>query len=206
VAPFPWPSFALFALANCSTPGPNVIMLASSGGRFGVRRSLPQLLGVAFGFPVMLLVVWSGAGALFERAPWALPALTALCLAYVGWLALRVLAMGFGGDLRLPGVERPLGFWETVAFQWVNGKAWQIALATATLYATESVPAKLAGAALFWGMILWTHLLWCELGKRIAGFLRRPLARKLYYGTLAALLVLSTWPQGLRALGLLGRG
>ena len=199
-APFPWASFLLFTLANCATPGPNIIMLAGSGGRFGVRRTVPHLLGITFGFPVMLLLVWSGAGSVFRAAPWLLPALTVSCLVYVTWLAFRVAAMGWGAELKLKAADRPMTFLEAVAFQWVNGKAWQIALATATLYATDSAAARVAGSALFWAMILWTHLLWVELGKRIAGLLERPLARKLYYGTLAALLLLSVWPRSLETL------
>src|SRR5437879_777697 len=98
---FQWGPFLTFAIANSFTPGPNVIMLASSGGAWGLRRTLPHLLGVCFGLPIMLLLVQFGSDRIFKNFPWTLTLLTVLSLTYVSWLAIRIFKMGFAEEIKL---------------------------------------------------------------------------------------------------------
>ncbi|EWM41674.1 lysE type translocator family protein [Bordetella holmesii 41130] len=79
---------ALFALVSSIPPGPNNVMLASSGLTFGFRRSIPHMLGVTIGFSFMILLVGLGLGALFNQFPWLYSALKyggALYLLYLAW-------------------------------------------------------------------------------------------------------------------------
>ncbi len=79
---------ALFALVSSITPGPNNVMLASSGLTFGFRRTVPHMLGVTIGFSVMILLVGLGLGALFSQFPWLYTALkyggAAICSTWPG--------------------------------------------------------------------------------------------------------------------------
>ncbi|MBI3543889.1 MAG: LysE family transporter [Deltaproteobacteria bacterium] len=197
---FRWGPFLFFTLVQNATPGPNVILLASSGGLWGFRRTLPHLAGICLGFPLMLLLVIYGSDRVFKAVPWLFPAMTVASLAYVAWLAVRIVQMGLGAGLKLGGRGRPMSFLEAVAFQWINGKAWQIALMAATLFATSSDGVRLSQAAVMAAAILVLGSVWIELGKRIAGYLKKPLVRKLYYATLAVLLLLATWPTGVSQL------
>lgn len=190
---FRWSSFLAFALTNSFTPGPNVIMLASSGGAWGLKRTLPHLFGVSFGLPIMLLLVQFGSAEVFKNFPWAFTILRVLSLAYVFWLAIRIFKMGFVGELKFRSPVRPMNFLEASLFQWMNGKAWQICLMISTLYATEAISERLGLAGILWIVTFAAGIMWIELGKRIAQLLERPMARKVYYSLLAVALLLSTW-------------
>ena len=120
------------------TPGPNNAMLAASGATFGFRRTQPHISGVAIGFPAMLFAVALGMGGLFERWPelaGILRWLGAAALIYVAW---RIATAG--GPEAGAGRARPFSFWQAVAFQWVNPKAWVICLAIAAQFVTGATP------------------------------------------------------------------
>jgi threonine/homoserine/homoserine lactone efflux protein len=197
---FPWGAFFVFAFTNSFTPGPNVIMFASSGSAFGFKRTLPHVLGVSFGFPVMLLLVQLGLGQVFESQPWLFTLLTAASLGYITWLALKILQMGFGAGPQFSSRSRPMTFLEGAAFQWINGKAWQMGLMTATLYVASTNFERAGTALIFWVSVLISGFAWVEMGKRMTNFLQRPAVRRAYYSVLSVALILSTWPRGVEML------
>ncbi|MBN8555080.1 MAG: LysE family translocator [Deltaproteobacteria bacterium] len=197
---FHWVAFLTFVLVQSSTPGPNVIMLAGSGSSWGFKKTIPHLAGVCVGFPIMVLLVQLGAGEVFLKWPWLYSLLTILSLLYVLWLALRIFETGFRGKVEITRSKRPMSFLEAALFQWVNGKAWQIVIMTATLYPSNHLHMKILQALSFLIALIITGSLWIELGKRIARYLQRPLFRKIYYSTLATALLLSTWPRGIQQL------
>ena len=61
-------SLILFVLARAGTPGPNNTITLASGAAHGFKRTLPTILGVNVGFPVMLLLVGVG----LSTAAWTL--------------------------------------------------------------------------------------------------------------------------------------
>lgn len=123
-----------------------------------------------------------------------------LSLAYVLWLALRILKLGFQINLSIPTPERPMSFTEAALFQWINGKAWQIVLMVATLYPAHQAEVKIMTAVAFIGILIVAGSFWIEAGKRIARYLKQPAIRKAYYLFLALALLLSTIPTGLNQL------
>src|SRR5712691_3719352 len=126
-------AFLLFAVVMLFTPGPNNIMLMSSGLNFGFSRTLPHMLGVSIGFGLMVFLLGIGLGAVFQLYP----ALYAV-LKYAGAAYLLYLAWGIGTSGKVEAGKkksRPLTFLEGVAFQWVNAKGWIIALGAITTYA-----------------------------------------------------------------------
>jgi threonine/homoserine/homoserine lactone efflux protein len=80
----------IFAAVMGFTPGPNNVMLASSGARFGVGRSLPHLFGVTVGFPVMLLLVGLGLASILLASPMLQLAMKIVSCAYLLWLAFKI--------------------------------------------------------------------------------------------------------------------
>jgi len=127
------PAFLLFALVAGFTPGPNNLMLAASGVNFGLRRTLPHLLGVMAGFPVLFAVVGAGLGGVFQRFPWLHAALMVAGSLYLAWLAWKIaFAPAMSSD---PGERRPLNFWQAAAFQWVNPKGWMMVITAVSVYA-----------------------------------------------------------------------
>ncbi len=123
-----------FCLVTSVTPGPNNIMLMTSGLNYGIRRTLPHVFGVSVGFAFMVAVVGVGIGKLFEIYPLLYTAIKYAGVLYLAWLAFEVARAGpaeEGAQAR----GQPLSFIGAAAFQWVNVKGWVIAIGTFTAYA-----------------------------------------------------------------------
>src|ERR1700760_777733 len=114
------------------TPGPNNILVASSGVNFGFRATLPHILGITLGYPLMLLIVGLGLAKIFIAIPLFHVILKYISIAYLLYLAVHLaLASAMGEARRTP---KPMTFLQAAAFQWVNGKAWVISLGAVTTY------------------------------------------------------------------------
>ena len=125
-------AFVVFAVATLFTPGPNNVMLMASGLNFGLVRTLPHGFGVPLGFGFMVLVIGFGLGAFFAAFPVAYEVLKYVGAAYLLYLAWRIAnatsAHGKAGS-------QPFTFLQAAAFQWVNAKAWVMAIGAVTAYA-----------------------------------------------------------------------
>lgn len=130
-------SLAAFAVAMCITPGPNNVMLASSGAIHGFRATMPHAFGIACGFAVMLMVVSGGLGSVLVAWPPLLPIMRWAGMAWMLWLAWKIASApppAVDGDRNL------LGFWGAAGFQWINPKAWMIALGAASQFTRPDLP------------------------------------------------------------------
>jgi threonine/homoserine/homoserine lactone efflux protein len=188
-----------FAVSMSATPGPNNTMLTASGANFGLRRTVPHMLGVSIGFPVMLVAVALGAGELLRAHPVALAVLRWGGAAYLLWLAWRIAtarpATPEGGG---EPAGRPFSFFQAVLFQWINPKAWVIGLAAVLTQTTASGAAQIAEAVLlalmFLAVTLITSVFWILIGVGAAHVLRTPRALRGFNVAMAALLVASLLP------------
>jgi threonine/homoserine/homoserine lactone efflux protein len=124
----------VFALVASFTPGPNNIMVTASGSAFGFRRSVPHLLGVTIGFPIMVLAVGLGLGEIVQSNPQIHVFLKYAGAAYLLYLAWRIAQAGRPDSGQTKA--RPLTFIEAAAFQGVNVKAWMIALSAIPAFST----------------------------------------------------------------------
>ena len=115
-----------FCFVSSITPGPNNLMLLSSGLNFGLRRSISHLLGVAIGFSVMVLLVGIGVSQLFQSLPASYTVLKWVSIVYLGYLAYKI-ANNHTID-EVASDAKPFTFMQAALFQWVNPKAWTMAL------------------------------------------------------------------------------
>jgi threonine/homoserine/homoserine lactone efflux protein len=126
-------ALTLFAAIAAFTPGPNNTLLMASGINFGFRRTLPLILGVCVGFPLMIACIGFGLGKIFEIYPAIYKIMKYAGAAYMLWLALKIAnakpAGEGGGD-----VGAPVTFFQACAFQWINPKAWVIAVTALSAY------------------------------------------------------------------------
>lgn len=182
-----------FAFVSSITPGPNNLMLMASGANFGFRRTVPHMLGVGIGFTVMVLLVGAGLMQVFDRWPVAHDVLKAVSVAYLLWLAWKIARAGEPGQGKSGAT--PITFLQAAAFQWVNPKAWFMALTAITAYAPDRSLWAVGMVALVFGAInLPTVSTWTLLGQEIKRVLTNQRRLTLFNWTMAGLLVASLVP------------
>jgi threonine/homoserine/homoserine lactone efflux protein len=188
-------ALVVFAFVSSITPGPNNLMLMASGLNYGVKRTLPHMLGVGGGFTLMLVGVGRGFGALFGAVPAAQGVIKLLCLIYLLYLAYRMTKAGPVNGANGVAQGRPMRAYEAVAFQWVNPKAWAMAL---TAFATYAESSSLGGTLWVAGAFGLVNLpcvaAWVWFGRALRRVLRDPERVKWFNWTMAALLILSVVP------------
>jgi len=185
----------LFAAALCLTPGPNVIMVTASAANFGFRRTIPHMLGIGVGFFVLLIAVGLGLGALLHTVALLYTALKFAGGAYHVWIAWKI---GTSRSLseRESGAQ-PMSFMSAAAFQWVNPKAWVMAVTAMATYTNEQLylfSVLLVGLA-FAAVNVPSVSTWAGFGSALRDWLSDPVRLKWFNITMALLLVLSLWPM-----------
>jgi threonine/homoserine/homoserine lactone efflux protein len=182
-----------FAFVTSVTPGPNNMMLLASGVNFGLRRSLPHMIGISLGHALMVVLVGMGLAGLFHSFPPLLIGLKIASVIYMLWLAWKVANSGAPGH----GTANPapFTFLQAAAFQWVNPKAWAMALTAISAYSGDgSVQSILIVAMVFACVNLPSVAVWVVAGEKLRGWLAEPARLKAFNWTMAALLVLSLLP------------
>ena len=184
-----------FAFATSITPGPNNMMLFASGVNFGFRRTIPHMLGISSGFFTLLLGVGLGLGALIETVPLFYTVIKFAGGAYLLWIAWKIANTHEIGEAK--SGAKPMTFIGAAAFQWVNPKAWVMAV---TAMATYSNPDSFLLSVLLVGAVfalvnLPSVSTWAGFGSVMREWLSVPPRLKWFNITMAILLVLSLWPM-----------
>ncbi|KIN74067.1 LysE family translocator [Sulfitobacter guttiformis] len=186
-------ALVLFALVSSSTPGPNNLMLMASGANFGFARTIPHMLGISIGFMVMLFAVGAGLIQIFDRFPVIYTLLKIASVVYMLWLAWKIAHAA--PVTKKANAGAPMTFFQAAAFQWVNPKAWAMALTAITVYLGEANTLWLAvGALVFAVTNLPSVSLWTVAGQQLQRVLTNPHRLRIYNWSMAALLVLSLYP------------
>ncbi len=192
-----WFALALFAFVSSITPGPNNLMATASGARFGLRRTLPQVAGVTFGFTGLILLAATGVSVVVLAHPAFAAVLETLGYLYLAWLAFKLVAAAWA---KRPGsasvlVLKPLTFWQASVFQLANPKAWMMALSTAGsfLAGPQHSLAAIAAVALLFAVINFPCVgAWALMGARLRSWLEDATAAwrmRAFNATMGALLV-----------------
>lgn len=186
-----------FALVSSITPGPNNLMLMASGTNFGFARTIPHMLGVAIGFTVMIVLVGFGVVRLFEIVPAAYTVIKVTSVAYLLWMAWKLATAApkpLAAEGRAEG--KPLTFVQAALFQWVNPKAWTMALTAVSAYVPADRPQTgLIVVALVFGAINLPSVgSWAAMGVQMRRFLADPGRLRVFNVVAALALVGSLWP------------
>ncbi|WP_335945799.1 LysE family translocator [Pseudomonas sp. G166] len=187
--------FALFALVTSITPGPNNTMLLASGVNFGFNRTIPHMLGITCGFFSLVLAVGLGLGAVFQSYPLLYTVLRYVGAAYLLYLAWKIAHSGPVSENQ-SREHTPISYWGAAAFQWVNPKAWIMAIGAISTYT------PLQGyffnvvviAAVFALINLPSVSLWVICGSLLRNLLRDRRWLRLFNWGMALLLVASLYP------------
>jgi threonine/homoserine/homoserine lactone efflux protein len=182
-------ALAVFAVAASWTPGPNNILLAGSGANFGLKRTTPHALGVALGFPVMLFLVCLGLGQVFKASDLLREGLRWAGTGLLLYLAWRISS---AGRQDATAGARPFSFLEAAGFQWINPKAWTMAIGVAATYldADQLASQTLVAAVVFVASGLGSAFGWAFFGSRLRRFLDRPGRLRAFNVVMGALLAL----------------
>jgi threonine/homoserine/homoserine lactone efflux protein len=177
------------------TPGPNNILVASSGVNFGFRATIPHVLGITIGYPLMLFIVGIGLAKIFIAVPLVHTILKYISIVYLLYLAYLIMRASAMGEARRQ--SKPLSFLQAAAFQWVNGKAWVIALGAVTTYTVvdQTLPLQIVAlTAISVFITLGSVSCWTFFGAFMRQYLRTEVRRRWFNYSMAALLVLSILP------------
>lgn len=183
-----------FAVATSVTPGPNVLMVAAAAANHGVRATVPHMLGITIGFAAMLLIVGLGLAGPFAAWPLLHAVLKWGGAAWLLLLAWKIARAGAPGE----GPSRPpLGFVGAALFQWVNPKAWMIAIAAIPAFTTpagDTLAETLRIAGAFALVCFPCTAVWAFLGAGAARLLHTPAMLRGFNMAMAVLMVLSLVP------------
>ena len=179
-----------FALVTSVTPGPNNLMLMASGANFGFRRTVPHMFGISIGHMIMVMLVGVGLIQLFETWPILHTVMKVLCVGYLLYLAWKIANAAPPKEGEAGGT--PMTFVQAALFQWVNPKAWFMALTAISVYAPDQT---LTAIALVAGVFAVTNFpsicIWTLIGQSIRRFLTSASRLRAFNWTMATLLVLS---------------
>jgi threonine/homoserine/homoserine lactone efflux protein len=188
-------AFIVFAAVMYFTPGPNNVMLLSSGLTYGFRRTLPHITGIVIGMAFMIAAVGIGLGTIFVAWPMLQTILKYAGAAYLIYLAAMIAMSGAAKSDQDSG-RGPMTFWGAAVFQWINVKGWVMVIGTITAYA--------AIAAFPWNIVIQTVIVllvgipatvaWALFGSALRPILTSPAAVRAFNVVMAILLLASLYP------------
>jgi threonine/homoserine/homoserine lactone efflux protein len=186
----------VFAFVTSITPGPNNFMLLASGVNFGFWRTVPHMCGIGVGFFSLLLGVGFGLGALLVAYPQLHIALKIAGGAYLLYLAWRIAMSRSLGD-KNDASARPMTFMEAAAFQWVNPKAWVMAVTAMAVYTDPEHPflTVILVATAFAVVNFPSVSTWAGFGVALRGFLADPVRLKWFNIAMGVLLAATLVPM-----------
>jgi len=185
----------LFTTTASITPGPNNIMIMASGVNFGVKRSIPHVLGICLGFPVMVIALGLGLGTIFESIPILHDVIKILGVSYLLYLAWLVASSSPLKEISV--AAKPLRFDQAVLFQWVNPKAWVMATGAISTYTTtagDTLTQVLFIAFAFFITAASSVMIWLIFGAGLKRYLENPRHNRTFNISMALLLIASMSP------------
>ena len=189
-------ALVVFAFVSSITPGPNNMMLLASGVNFGFRRSVPHMLGIGIGFMVLLLATGLGLGQLLERFPVIYTTLKYVGAAYMLWLAWKIANSGPMADQPTQNSGTPMSFLGAAAFQWVNPKAWVMAVTAMATYTNPNqyLVTVVVVTLIFGAVNIPSVSTWTVFGVGLRRFLADPKLCRMFNIAMALALAASLWP------------
>ncbi|PKH23751.1 hypothetical protein CIG19_10025 [Enterobacterales bacterium CwR94] len=180
------PTFYSYVTVMSITPGPNNLLLASSGVNFGLKRTLPMMLGIICGCALQTLLVWSVLDVLLAWMDSLRLPLTLVGGAYLLWLSWKLFR---AGAPKVSGEAKPMSLAGAVLFQMLNPKAWVMCSNVALLYSASGIVTVMTGFSLLNFPCIF---LWALMGDRMGKHLQTEWKRRVFNGVMALSLVLTT--------------
>ncbi|KOO04587.1 LysE family translocator [Vibrio nereis] len=186
-------ALALFAFVSTFTPGPNNLMLMTSGANVGFNRTVPHMLGITLGFGFMVLLVGVGLIGIFNAYPITHTVLKWISLTYLLYLALKI---ALSGKTESKDNYKPMTFLGAASFQWVNPKGWSMALSAVAIYSSQGQWQELLLIAMMFMLAnLPSCSFWVIAGQQLQKWLTSQTRVRAFNIGMAMLLIGSTFPM-----------
>lgn len=187
-------ALSVFAFVSSITPGPNNVMLMSSGATFGFKRTLPHMFGVGLGFGLMVFLVGIGLAQIMSELDNGYQVLKIISIAYLLFLAFKI--ANSGPISQEDSDSQPITFLQAAIFQWVNPKAWTMALTATSVYATQyTIESIIIVTVVFVIVNIPAVSMWAIMGQQMQRLLTSQCRLMMFNRTMAALLVVSVVPM-----------
>ncbi len=188
-----------FAFVTSITPGPSNLILLAAGANFVFRRCLPLVFGLSFSFLAMLLLVGFGLGQILRANETLYTVFKLLSLLYILWLAWNIARSSPPDAADGDSPSRPLSFLQMALLQWINPKAWAVALTVTAAYTSQAnYVASLLLMVLLFGLVnLPSVSAWALCGSFLRRILRDPPKVRAFNLVMAILLVAAMAPVAL---------
>ena len=183
-----------FSFVSTVSPGPNNIMLMTSGANVGFMRTIPHMLGITFGFSLMVFLVGFGLMGLFIAYPIIQQSLRIISMMYLVYLAFKIATSK--PMTNKASNYSPMTFMSAASFQWINPKAWTMALTAISVYASSTAQQDILIVSLIFGLVnIPSVSLWAAAGKKLQTILQVPVRIKVFNYCMAGLLIGSIVPM-----------
>ena len=160
----------LFGIVTAFTPGPNNIMSSYSGFNFGFKKTIPLMLGVIFGWTAMLTIMASGLIIIFQKYIFLQNIIKFLGSIFLIYLAYKI---AFNSSIDSQNVKKPVGFFDTFLFQFINPKGVIVAMITVSTFIdvqNNYLRDALIVITIYFFMAVFSVSSWCLLGKYLRNF------------------------------------
>ena len=161
----------LFGIATSFSPGPNNIMTSYTAFNFGVKKTIPTMLGVIIGWTLLIILLQLGSASIFQKYQFIQPTIKILGSIYLLYIAFK---LSFGGLNKEKKIDpKPVTFVNTFFFQFVNPKSIIVCLTSISLFIdTENnyLRDSIILTTVWFSMAVGSQLTWCLMGKYMRKF------------------------------------
>jgi len=188
------PAIIFFAISMSVTPGPNNIMVMTSGLNYGIRKSMPLFFGICIGFPIMIIFVGLGLNVIFDIYPLLFEIIKILGIFYLLYLAYIIAT---STSIIINKDSKPLSFFQGALFQWINPKAWITATGAIAAYTslTLGLYTQVFVISLTFLIVAFPCVgIWLFFGMRLKKLLQKKKYQTRFNYSMAILLCLSVLP------------
>ncbi|SFB81126.1 LysE family translocator [Pseudoalteromonas denitrificans] len=182
---------SIFSIIATITPGPNNILLAHSGAHFGIKKTLPHVMGIRLGMISLQATILFGLGNLFKAIPSLQVILSMLATSYIIMLAIKI---SRSQPPSLDNKQQPMSIVQAACFQLINPKSWAMLLTASSIFTLTGDlfwPSAILSILLFNTVSIPCAFMWVTVGKMVSKKLQDPVFNKRFNFTMSGLLLLT---------------
>ena len=161
--------FLLFSFVAAFTPGPNNIMTSYTAFNFGIKKAIPTMLGVIFGWTTLIIILQLGSVIIFQKFEYLQIIIKVLGSIYLLFMAYKLAVPAIKNNKTSP---KPVTFLNTFFFQFVNPKSIVVGLTAISIFidVNNFLMDSLILTIVFFFMAIGSQTAWCVLGKYMRKF------------------------------------